>query len=487
MEESIKDKTVKGVGWSFVDNIASSGITFFVGLILARLLTPAEYGIMAMITIFMAVSNSIIDSGFSNALVRKINIQRIDYNTVFFFNLVVSFVMYLLLYIAAPAISTFFKEPILVEIVRVIGWILVINALAIIPRTIFVRNVDFKTQTKVSLISSITSGIVGIGMALAGFGVWSLVGQQLSRQLLNTVFLWIYSSWRPLFEFSKGSFKELFGFGSKLLLSGLLDTIYKNVYYIIIGRFYTSTQLGQYTRAEQFNTIFSSNLSTVVQRVSYPVLSSIQEEPERLREAYRKLIKSTMLITFACMLGLAAVAKPLILILIGDKWLPAVGYLQIICFSGMLYPLHAINLNILQVKGRSDLFLKLEIMKKIIAIGPIVIGILYGIGYMLLGSVFTSVIAYFLNSYYSANLINYPTLEQIKDILPTFLISLVTALLMWCLTIFELSEFILLPIQIILGLVVAFILYEKTHLLEYIELKQLALLRFFIVRKKLGI
>lgn len=482
MAESIKDKTVKGIGWSFVDNVASSGITFLVGLILARLLTPAEYGIMAMIAIFIAVSNSIIDSGFSNALVRKINIQRIDYNTVFFFNLVVSLVMYLLLYIASPAISAFFKEPVLIEIVRVIGWVLVINALAIIPRTIFVRNVDFKTQTKVSLISSITSGIIGIGMALSGFGVWSLVGQQLSRQLLNTVFLWIYCNWRPVFEFSKDSFKELFGFGSKLLLSGLLDTIYKNIYYIIIGRFYTSAQLGQYTRAEQFNMIFSSNLTSVVQRVSYPVLSSIQKDPERLREAYRKVIKSTMLITFACMLGLAAVAKPLILILIGDKWLPAVYLLQIICFSGMLYPLHAINLNILQVKGRSDLFLKLEIIKKIIAIGPIAIGILYGIEYMLLGSVLTSFIAYFLNSYYSANLINYPTLEQIKDILPTFLISLGTALLMWCLTFLDLSEFILLPIQIILGLVVAFILYEKIHLSEYMELKQLAL--SLLCRKK---
>ena len=192
---------------------------------------------------------------------------------------------------------------------------------------------------------------------------------------------------------------------------------------IVIGRFYTSAQLGQYTRAEQFNMIFSSNLTSVVQRVSYPVLSSIQEEPERLREGYRKVIKITMLITFACMLGLAAVAKPLILILIGEKWLPAVYFLQIICFSGMLYPLHAINLNILQVKGRSDLFLKLEIIKKIIAVGPIVVGIVYGIEYMLWGGVLTSFIAYFLNSYYSANLINYPTSEQIKDILPTFLIS----------------------------------------------------------------
>jgi teichuronic acid exporter len=195
-------------------------------------------------------------------------------------------------------------------------------------------------------------------------GVWSLVGQQLSRQLLNTLFLWIFCHWRPAWEFSRKSFKEMFGFGSKLLLSGLLNTIYKDIYYIIIGRFYSSAQLGQYTRAQQFNIIFSSNLTSVVQRVSYPVLSSMQDESERLKQAYRKVIKVTMLVTFACMLGLAAVAKPLIVILIGEKWLMAVSFLQIICFAGMLYPLHAINLNILQVKGRSDLFLKLDTKSK---------------------------------------------------------------------------------------------------------------------------
>lgn len=473
MADSLRHKTIHGVGWSFIDNISNSGITFLVGLVLARLLTPEEYGIMAMITIFIAISNSIIDSGFSNALIRKTRIERVDYNTVFYFNLTVSILIYVLLHLAAPAISVFFKEPVLLAVIRIIGWVLIINALAIIPRTQFVRNVDFKTQTKVSLISSISSGVIGIGMALGGMGVWSLVGQQLSRQFLNTLFLWVYSKWHPVWEFSTESFKELFGFGSKLLLSGLLNTIYKNIYYIVIGRFYTSAQLGQYTRAEQFNMIFSSNLTSVVQRVSYPVLSSIQEEPERLREAYRKVIKITMLITFACMLGLAAVAKPLILILIGEKWLSAVYFLQIICFSGMLYPLHAINLNILQVKGRSDLFLKLEIIKKIIAVGPIVVGIVYGIECMLWGGVLISFIAYFLNSYYSANLINYPTSEQIKDILPTFLTSFVVAVFMWSVSFWNISVYALLPIQILVGISLALFIYERLYLDEYLEVKQL--------------
>lgn len=326
MSESLKQKTVKGVGWSFADNIANSGITFLVGLVLANILSPEEYGIMAIVTIFIAVSNSIVDSGFSNALIRKTDIRSVDYNTVFYFNLVVSIFLYLILYVSAPAISVFFKEPILVDVMRVIGWILIINAFAIIPRTIFVRTINFKVQTKVSLIASVSSGIVGIGMALTGWGVWSLVGQQLSRQLLNTVFLWIFCHWRPLREFSTQSFKELFGFGSKLLASGLIDTIYKEIYSFVIGGFYTAADLGQYTRASQFNSIFSSNLTSVVQRVSYPVLSSIQNEPERLLGAYRRVIKTTMLITFACMLGLAAVAKPLIVLLIGEKWLPAVSF-----------------------------------------------------------------------------------------------------------------------------------------------------------------
>jgi len=478
--ESLKKKTIKGVSWSFADNIASSGVAFLVGLILARLLTPEEFGIMGMITIFIALSNSIIDSGFSNALIRKIDVKRIDYNTVFNFNLTVSVFFYFILYITSPLISRFFNEPILLPVTRIMGSILIINSLGIIHRTILVKNVDFKTQTKISIIASVISGIIGIGMAVAGLNVWSLVGQQISRQLINTLFLWVYSSWRPNIEFSGNSFKELFGFGSKLLASGLIDTIYKNIYYIIIGRFYSASLLGQYTRADQFNTIFSSNLTSVVQRVSYPILSSIQNESERLKNAYKKVIKITMLISFSCMFGLAAVSKPLILILIGEKWLIASGFLQIICFSGMLYPLHAINLNILQVKGRSDLFLKLEIIKKIVATLPISLGVLYGIEFMLWGSVLTALFACFLNSYYSERLIDYTTKEQIKDILPTFIVSLVVASIMWSITLCALPNLVTLFIQSVIGVTMTVLIYEKIKLEEYLEVKKLA---FSIIRR----
>lgn len=473
--EDIKEKAIKGVSWSFIDNIANSGITFLVGIILARILSPSEFGLIGMIMIFIAISNSIVDSGFSSALIRKVDTKNIDYNTVFFFNLCLGIGLYLILFLSAPTISRFFNQPVLISITRVMGIILIINAFGLVQRTLLVKVVDFKTQTKISLIASISSGFIGIGMALKGFGVWSLVGQQISRQLLNSIFLWVFNTWRPALEFSKESFSDLFGFGSKLLISGLIDTIYNNVYYLVIGKFYSAVQLGQYTRAEQFNSIFSTNLTNVVQRVSYPVLCSIQDDDERLKLTYQRVIKTTMLVTFACMLGLAAIAEPLILLLIGAKWLPAVVYLQIICFAGMLQPLQAINLNMLMVKGRSDLFLGLEIIKKSIAIIPICLGIFYGIEFMLWGSVFLSFAAYILNSYYSSRLINYSTWAQIRDIFPSFLVSIFVAAAMWCLTLLNYSIWITLPLQCILGLIMIIAIYETIKSTEYFELKVILL------------
>lgn len=473
--KGLREKAIKGVSWSFVDNIANAGITFIVGIILARILSPAEFGLIGMITIFIAVSNSIVDSGFSSALIRKVEPKEVDYNTVFYFNLCLGIVLYLILFYSAPAISWFFKEPNLISITRVMGTILIINAFGIVQRSLLVKEVDFKNQTKISMISSIISGIVGITMALKGFGVWSLVSLQISRQLLNTIFLWVISKWRPVLEFSKDSFQELFGFGSKLLISGLMDTIYNNIYFLIIGKYYSAVQLGQYTRAEQFNSIFSSNLTSVVQRVSYPVLCNIQDEDERLKLTYRRVIKATMLVAFTCMLGLAAIAKPLILLTIGEKWLQSVTYLQIICFAGMLQPLHAINLNMLMVKGRSDLFLRLEIIKKAIAVVPICLGVFYGIELMLWGSVFISFAAYVLNSYYSARLINYSIWAQIKDIYPSFLVSIFVAAAMFLFTLFNYSVWITLPLQCTLGFIITIATFEIIKSTEYFELKGILL------------
>ena len=474
-EGSLKDKTVKGASWSFIDNIAGQGITFLVGLVLARLLTPEEYGLIGIITIFIAVFNSIVDSGFSNALIRKKDAKDIDYNTVFISNLVVSVVLFGVLFLCAPVISRFFNQPQLIPLLRVMGSIVIINAFAIIQRTIFVKNVDFKTQTKVSLISSITSGVVGIGMAVSGCGVWSLVGQQISRQFLNTALLWFYSQWYPKLQFSFQSFRELFSFGWKLLVSGLIDTVWREIYQVIIGKCYTPATLGQYTRAQQFASICSSNLSTVVQRVSFPVLSSVQDDKVRLKNGYKRIIKVTMLLTFTLMLGLAAVAKPMILALIGEQWLPCVPFLQIICLQMMLYPLHSLNLNMLQVQGRSDLFLRLEIIKKIIAIGPLLLGVFVDIYLMLAGSLVTSLISYYLNAYYSGPFLNYSIKEQVRDILPSFGVALSMAIPVFAMSFIPMNPFILLPLQVAVGAAITIGICEAAKLPEYVELKGIAL------------
>ncbi len=475
MSASLRDKTLSGSFWSLADNLAGSGITFLVGLVLARLLSPEEYGVIGIIMIFIAVFNSIVDSGFSNALIRKNDASDTDYNTVFFFNLLISVVLFFVLYFSANAISAYFEIPILVPVTKVMASIVIINAFAIIQRTILVKNIDFKTQTKVSLAASLVSGVVGIGMALMGYGVWSLVGQQISRQLMNSLLLWVFNRWRPGLTVSGKSFRELFGFGWKLLVSGLIDTIWKQIYQVVIGKCYSAETLGHYTRAEQFNMIFSSNLTAVVHRVSYPALSKIQDEKERLKQAYRKVIKITMLVTFPCMLGLAAVAEPMVRVLIGDQWLPCVPYLQIICFSGMLYPLHALNLNMLQVKGRSDVYLILEIVKKTIAVGPILLGIFINIYWMLIGSVFTGFIAYYLNGHFSGREIDYPCREQVRDIMPSFLISLTMALAVFALSFIQISPFVVFPLQLILGFGMMIGMCEMLKLSEYQELKKIVI------------
>ena len=367
-QESLKKKTVRGLGWSATDNVLKMGITFVVSIVLARLLTPDEYGLIGILMIFISVFNAIVDSGFTSALIRKQNIQDIDFSTAFWTNLALSIVMALTLFFCAVPIAHFFGRQELLPLTQVMSCVVVINAFALVQRARMTKNIDFKTQTKVTVISSVISGAVGIGMAFCGFGVWSLVGQQISLQLLTTIFLWFFNRWLPKFQFSKTSFAEMWSFGWKLLVSSLIDTTWKEIYQVVVGKCYSPATLGLYTRAKQFSQLASTNLTIIIQRVSFPVLSSIQDDKVRLKSAYCRVIRTTMLPTFVLMLGMTACAKSMILVLIGEKWIGCVPLLQLICLTGMLYPLHAINLNMLQVQGRSDLFLKLEIIKKIIAI-----------------------------------------------------------------------------------------------------------------------
>jgi len=476
---SLKQKTISGLTWSFIDNFANLGISFIVGIILARILSPKEFGLIGMFSIFIAISQSFIDSGFSQALIRKQNCTQKDYSTVFYFNIVVGCAFYFILFTCAESIGKFFNEPILKGIIRVIGLGLVINSFTIVQSALLAKRINFKLQAKISVISSIISGIISIYMAYTGCGVWSLVASALIRYTITSLLLWFWSNWKPIWCFSTTSFKELFSFGGRLLLSGLIDTTYRNVYYLVIGKYYTAVELGYYTRADQFQSLPSSNLQTIIGRVSYPVLLTIQEDIPKLKEAYKKIIRSTMLITFILMLGMAAIARPMILTLIGEKWEPCVIYLQMLCFIGMFYPLHALNLNMLQVRGRSDLFLRLEIIKKTLAIPIIVIGVIWGIKSMLLGLMSLTLVAYYLNSYWSGRLIGYSFIEQIKDILPSFLLAIIMSTIVFAEGyFFSLPPLPVLFIQLITGATLTIALCEGFHFKDYLYIKEIVIEKF---------
>lgn len=469
--QSLKDKTVKGVGWTALDSVANYGISFIVGLVLARLLSPDEYGLIGIITIFIVIFNTIVDSGFSTALIRKPKVTDDDYSTVFIINLGISILLAILLFCSAGTIASYFEREELVSLTQAMSSILVINALGIVQKAKLTKQLDFKSQTKISIIASTVSGVLGIAAAIFGLGVWALVIQQISRQVLNTVFLWLFSRWVPRLIVSINSFKELFGFSWKLLVAQIINTTWTKLYQFIIGKFYSPAVLGQYTRAEQFATIFSSNITTIVQRVSLPVMSEIQDETQRMVSAYRRIIKSTMLLTLVLMFGLAAVAKPMVYVLIGEQWLPCVPFLQILCLIFAFYPLHALNLNMLQVQGRSDILLILQIVKNLVALIPLALGIWVGIYWMLGGSVVCGFFDYFVNSYYSGKKLGYSSWRQLKDIGPSFFLALGMAIPVWALTLIPISNYILLPVQILLGAAIVLIICERFKLTEYIDLK----------------
>ena len=410
--------------WSFAERFSSQGIHFLVMIVIARLLSPKEFGLIGMLAIFIAVSQSLIDSGFSQALIRKQNRTEVDKNTVFFFNIIISLILYLLLFLLSPWVASFYEEPQLLKIMRIICLVIIIDSFGVVQRANYTMNVDFKTQTKATLIASIISGVIGIYLAFQGYGVWALVYQQLVNSLATVIVLWIFSKWCPRILYSWESFKNLFGFGSKLMLSGLLDTLYRNIYQLVIGKAFSAESLGYYANAHKFSDLPSSNLTSILQRVTYPVLCTIQDEDERLALAYRKFLRLSAFIIFPLMCCLSALSFPLIDLVLGEKWHYAAVLLIPICFQMMWYPIHAINLNLLQVKGRSDLFLRLEIIKKIIGVTILLCSLPFGLLTMCYSGIISSLICLGINTFYTGKLINVGLFKQAKDISATLLLSL---------------------------------------------------------------
>lgn len=454
MPNDLKSKTQKGLVWSFVERFATQGVQFLFGLILARLLSPEDYGTIAMPLVFLAVAQCFIDSGFSTALIRKPDLTEDDLSTAFYFNIGVGVICYFALFVSSPLIADFYNTPILADLLKVTALATLFNPLCTVQQAILTRKIDFKTQAVVSLSGAIASGIFGLLMAFNGYGVWSLVCQQVGGYVIRTVLLWILGKWKPKRRWSWDSFRYLWGFGSKILGSGLLDTVYNNIYPIVIGKFFSANDLGNYTRAQQFSTLPSSNVTGVLQRVTFPVLSSIQNEDERLARNYRKILKLSAFLIFPTMLMLSAIADPLVRVLLTDKWKGCIILLQIICFQMMWFPIHTINLNLLTVKGRSDLFFRLEVVKKIVGVAIMCVTIPNGIIWMVSGGIVGSMIALIINTYYTGKIIHVGYFRQMGDLMPIFGVSIVMWLLIHASLWLTSNIYIQLPIGICVGIIV---------------------------------
>ena len=423
MAESLKSKTVKGIIWSTFEKFSLMFSRFFIGIILARLLTPTDFGLVAIIYVFLAILDIFVDSGFANALVRKQNCEDIDYSTVFYINLLIAVVGYVLMFFASPYIADFYNNSQLDIMTKIVSLNLIINAISIVNRTKLVKVVDFKTQSKISLISIVFSGAVGIYMAYSNYGVWSLVAYSLIDSIARTILFFLFVKWFPKLEFSYKSFKELFSFGSKLLLTSVQHRIYLNIYTLILGKILSSKTVGLFARADQLAQFPATTLESIVTRVSYPILCSIQDDNERLEYVYREYIKLTSFIVFPLMFGLAAIAKPFIILILTDKWIDSVVILQILCFAYIWTHMNCINLNLLYVKGRSDLVYKLDILKKIIGISCLILCINYGLVPICFSRVIYGFSAIVINTYYTKKIIGLGFIKQISDVIQSVVMA----------------------------------------------------------------
>ena len=478
MSNKLKTRAVNGLFWSFVDNFSVQISQFIIGIILARILSPNDFGLIGILTVFITISQWFVSSGFGQALIRKKDCTQNDYSTVFIFNLLTGFLLYLVLFFSSGFIADFFNEPQLESLLNVLGISLVIIAFTIIQQTQLTKRLDFKLQTKISVISSLTSGFVGILLAYFNYGVWSLVYKGLLEYFIRSLLLWVNSKWRPSFIFDTDSFKELFGFGSKLMLRGLIYTLFNNMYYIIIGKYFSTESLGHYTRAEQFNRMPSSNINKVINRVSYPVLSELQNDDIALKATYKKIFISLVFISSVSMLILGAIAEPLILTLIGEKWLPTVPILQLLCFVGLLYPLCDFNLTILKVKGKSGLILKLEIIKRILSIPVLIAGVIYGINALIIAMIILSLFEFLINAYFSGKEISFSLKEQISSNLPSLSTAFVVSAIVYFVNInLCFSSLLNLLICLLVSMILIISISEIFKITAYLSIKNIVLER----------
>lgn len=478
---SLRKQATAGLVWTFAQQFGNQIISFVVSIVLARILLPEEFGLIGMVLVFITIGKALTDAGLTQSLIRGREVDQEDLSTVFFFNLFASILVYLLIFSIAPLIADFYDQEALVKIIRVLTLTFIISAFGAVQNTRLTRIMDFKTQMVISLPSTIASGILGVGLAYAGFGVWSLVWMRIAAASIVTIQLWVYSKWVPSLMFSMKKFKDHFNFGYKLTLSGLLDTVFSNIYIIVIGKYFAASQVGFYTRARTMQKLPVSNIASALNKVTYPLFAQIQDDNVRLKRVYKQIMQMVVFIIAPILVFAAVLAEPVFRLLLTEKWLPAVPYFQILCVSGILYPLNSYNLNVLKVKGRSGLFLKLEIIKKLLIAVSIVIAIQFGIYGLLYSQAILSIIAFYINSYNTNRFIDYSSWEQTTDVVPIILISLIVGAGIFYLDLLLKLEGFMDILRILIGGIVGVIGYGVlTYLLKrhiYNDLKQIIIKR----------
>jgi len=451
-DESLKNRAFKGMVWKAVEKIASTGISFIIGVILARILMPSDYGLIGMLAIFFAFTELFIDSGFSSALIQKKDRTEVDYSTIFYFNLIVSILLYLILFFSAPLIANFFNTPVLSVLTRVLSLNILFNSLSLVQQTRLTINLEFRTQAIVSLICVIISGSVGILMAYHGFGVWALVIQNITSGIVRTALYFFINKWIPKWIFSVSSFKQLFGFSSKLLGAGLLGAIFNNIYSLLIGKLFSAKDVGFYSRAMQFPQLLSDLFTTVLQGVTFPIMTSMQDDRTRLISVYDRLMRMSVFFVIPALTLFALVAEPFIRLLLTEKWMPVVPLIQWLCFARMITPISSLNMNILNTIGRSDLFFKVDVIKMPLAIVALIITLPLGLKAVVIGHLITTFINFFINAYYPGKIFGYGAIKQIKGMRLTIYATMIMVVCVFSMMIILHNDFLKLLICVPFGL-----------------------------------
>lgn len=415
MADQVKKQLVSGLLWNALEKFLLHGVTFFIGIVLARLLSPSDFGLIGMLSVFLQIINAFVNSGLNSALVQKHDCSSLDFSTVFTVNLVIAIIGAVILYFASPYIADFYHEPLLTPITRVLGITVVIGALNIVHRSQLTIKVDFKSLAQINVVNTIVGGTVGIVMAYTGFGVWSLVGQSMASTLCGMILLPIYSKWKPSIRFSKQSFNQLFGYGSKLLVTSIYSVIINNISTLFIGRTYSSKDLGFYTKANQTPNTISNFIFGILGTVTFPVMSEIKDDKERMLRLYKKALFTTALLVFPMMMLFCMLSKSFIVIALTEKWLPCLTMMQLYCFARMFTPLSALNISVLNASGRSDLFMWMDLSKAPLILGALAITIPISVEAIVWGSTVVTIICFFINSYLPGRLYGYGAFKQLHD------------------------------------------------------------------------